>query len=357
MLNLKRGIVEKIIYTRGNCIELMVNIDGALEKAIAYKSFISDIEENTEVILNTTAVDLKLGTGGYHFVLAILNNSNKQSSGYGHIMKLRYTPIQIKVNSAEEQESIYHDIFNNFISLNNMPVLIGGLHSMLSPLSVVLKGLNSDLNIGYIMTDGGALPIDFSKTVYELKKKGAIKGTITIGNAFGGDLECINIYNGLIAAKEILKCDICIVVMGPGITGTGTKYGFTGTEQGNIIDAVNDLGGIPICVPRISFRDKRERHYGISHHTITILKNISKTKSYIGIPKFQNEKEAYIKKQIATHSIDRKHDVLFVEFNDIMDILKKSDVKMKTMGRTLEDDIDYFVTVGVNAKIAKYFIS
>lgn len=357
MLNFKKGIVEKVISYKGNCIELMVNIDGELEKAIAYKYFINDIKEKTEVILNTTAIDLKLGTGGYHFVLAIPNNSNKNSRGYGHIMKLRYTPIQIKVNSAEEQQSMYHDVFNNFISLNDMPVLIGGLHSMLAPLSVVLKGLNSDLNIGYIMTDGGALPIDFSKTVYELKKNGSIKGTITIGNAFGGDLECINIYNGLIAAKEIMKCDICIVVMGPGITGTGTKYGFTGTEQGNIIDAVNDLGGIPICVPRISFKDKRERHYGISHHTITVLKSIAKTKSYIGIPKFQNEKEAYIKKQITAHSIDKKHDVLFVEFNDIIDLLKKSNVRMKTMGRALEDDIEYFVTVGVNAKIAIYFIS
>lgn len=357
MLNLKNGIVEKIIAIRGNFVEVLVNIDGNLEKAIAYMSLANDIKEGNKVVLNTTAVDLKLGSGGFHFVLAVLSNSNKQSNGYGHIMKLRYTPIQVKVNSAEEQKSIYHDIFNSFSTLNNMPVLIGGLHSMLAPLSVVLKGLNSNLNIGYIMTDGGALPIDFSETVYNLKKKGIIKGTITIGNAFGGDHECINIYNGLIAAKEILKCDVCIVAMGPGIVGTGTKYGFTGIEQGNIIDAVNDLGGVPICIPRISFRDKRERHYGISHHTITVLNDISKTKAYVAVPKFQNEREAYVKKQIETNGIDKKHDVLFVEFSDIINILKKSDINMKTMGRTLEDDTDYFVTAGVNAKVATYFIS
>ena len=47
-----------------------------------------------------------------------------------------------------------------------------------------------------------------------------------------------------------------MVAMGPGIVGTGTNYGFTGIEQGTIIDAVNTLGGIPIAIPRISFADK-----------------------------------------------------------------------------------------------------
>lgn len=356
MLNLKTGMVEKVIDVRGNAIELIVSVDNKSEKAIAYKRLIEDIHEGSEVILNTTAKDLKLGTGGYHFVLANPQNTIKRSKEHGHIMKLRYTPIQIKVNSAEEQESRYHDIFNKFTSLKKMPVLIGGLHSILAPLTVVLKGLNSNLRIGYIMTDGGALPIDFSKTVHNLKEKGYLDGTITIGHAFGGDLECINIYNGLIAAKEILKCDICIVAMGPGIIGTGTKYGFTGTEQGNIIDAVTDLKGIPICVPRISFMDKRERHFGISHHTITVLSKISKTRSYIGIPKFSSDKVSIIKTQIVKHNIDKKHDVVFSEFNDIIEILKKTDIKMSTMGRSLEDDIDYFLTVAVNGKIAESFI-
>ncbi|MCT4565232.1 MAG: DUF3866 family protein [Maledivibacter sp.] len=356
MLNLKTGIVEKIINVRGNAIELMVNVDNRSEKAIAYKGLIYDIYEGSKVILNTTAKDLKLGTGGYHFVLANPQNTIKESKEHGHIMKLRYTPIQIKVNSAEEQNSRYHHVFNEFTSLERMPVLIGGLHSILTPIAVVLKALKSNIKIVYIMTDGGALPIDFSKNVYHLKEKGYIDGTITIGHAFGGDIECINIYNGLIAAKDILKCDICIVSMGPGIIGTGTKYGFTGTEQGSIIDAVTDLGGIPICVPRISFMDKRKRHYGISHHTITVLSKISKTRACIGIPKLMGEKDSIIKRQLSKYNIDKKHDVVFSEINDIIEILKKTDIKMSTMGRYLEDDMDYFLTVGVNGKIAESFV-
>ena len=35
--------------------------------------------------------------------------------------------------------------------------------------------------------------------------------------------------------------------MGPGIVGSGTKYGFTGIEQGYIIDVINNLGGFSNC--------------------------------------------------------------------------------------------------------------
>ena len=55
------------------------------------------------------------------------------------------------------------------------------------------------------MTDGAALPIYLSKNVDTLKKKGLIDNTITIGSAFGGEYECINIHTALITAKEVLN--------------------------------------------------------------------------------------------------------------------------------------------------------
>ena len=49
-------------------------------------------------------------------------------------MKLRYTPFQVKVDSVEEQESDYHRYNRRtFETLDNMPVVVGTLHSMLTP--------------------------------------------------------------------------------------------------------------------------------------------------------------------------------------------------------------------------------
>lgn len=352
MLNIKAGIIKEIIDKRNNVIEVIVDINNKSERAIAYKMFLNDIKKGDKVILNTTAKDLNLGTGGYHFVIANMNDIDKSSDSIGHIMKLRYTPLQIKVDSCEEQNSIYHDVFNHFKSLDNMPIIICGLHSMVAPISVVLKEYIDNIKISYIMTDGGALPIDFSKSVDILKNNKYIDKTITVGHAFGGDIECVNIYNALIAAKDINKSDIAIIAIGPGIVGTGTKFGFSGIEQGNIIDAINDLGGQPIYVPRISFKDDRKRHFGLSHHSVTVLSIVSKTKSKIGIPIFEEEKQTMIRKQIEYSNINKKHDIFFLEYNDIIDILKESYVPMSTMGRDLKDDWDFFLTVGVNAKLA-----
>ena len=54
--------------------------------------------------LNTTAVDLGLGTGGWHVVHWNLARGRLvPSPGPGHIMKLRYTSLQVDTGGAEEQ--------------------------------------------------------------------------------------------------------------------------------------------------------------------------------------------------------------------------------------------------------------
>lgn len=310
------------------------------------------------VIVNTTAVELSLGTGGYHFVMFNYRNQFNNIDDKGHIMKLRYTPMQIKCLAAEEEDSQYHDIFNNFNSLDNHICIIGTLHSMLAPIASTIKWMDNNIKINYIMTDGGCLPIYFSDTVRMLKDKGIINKTITIGHAFGGDLECVNIYTGLIAAKEVLKGDVTIITMGPGIVGTGTRYGFSGIEQGYIIDAVNNLGGNPIIVPRISFRDTRKRHMGISHHTRTVLSKICNTTGKVVIPLISNEKQYIIEEQIKKYNIDKKYEIIYENGDHIVEAMKYYNLRTTTMGRNFNEDKEYFLTLGavgtyVNKKLLR----
>ncbi|MGL5694464.1 MAG: DUF3866 family protein, partial [Peptostreptococcaceae bacterium] len=298
MISKKIGIVEEIVDSSDNLDDIRVNIDGNIQRAYNYPKISGKIKLGDEVILNTTAVELSLGTGGYHFVISNLNNIESSFTPGGHIMKLRYTPLQVKVDSVEEQESNYHKKIDEFKSLENMPVVVGTLHSMLTPFVASYKKNNPNKKLVYIMTDGAALPIYLSKNVENLKNKKLIDASITIGNAFGGDYECINIYTALITAKEILNADAVFISMGPGIAGTGTKYGFTGIEQGPILDAVKKLGGNPIAIPRVSFADQRDRHKGISHHSITVLSDIVNVGVNIPITIYDNECMNTIKKQI-----------------------------------------------------------
>lgn len=346
MVSFKEGLVTKVIERNEDVIWLEVEIDGQKSKGVNYTSLTGDIEVGDKVMLNTTAVDLSLGTGGQHFVIHNERNKSRDLEGKGHIMKLRYTPMQTSCLAAEEQDSPHHEDINAFTSLDGKVFIVGTLHSMLAPIAATIKHLRPDLKVNYIMTDSGALPIQFSKTVKYLKDKEIIDNTITVGNSFGGDFECINVYTGMITAKEVLDSDITIITMGPGIVGSGTKYGFSGIEQGYIVDAINTLGGTSIVVPRISFRDKRNRHTGMSHHSITVLDEIIKTKTNVILPKLEKEREEFIKAQICDAHIDEKHDITYEDGSCIKEALDHYNLKITTMGRGIEEDTEFFTTLG-----------
>ncbi|WP_270647924.1 DUF3866 family protein [Paeniclostridium hominis] len=342
MISKKIGLVESIISKSENLEEITVNVNGDIAKAYNYPKMTGSVDIGNEVVLNTTAVELSLGTGGYHFVILNLNKLESNMTPGGHIMKLRYTPMQVKVDSVEEQDSKLHDKINEFKSLENLPVVVGTLHSMLTPFAASYKRHNPNKKLVYIMTDGASLPIYLSKNVENLKNKKLIDDTITIGNAFGGDYECINIYSALITAKEVLNADAVFVSMGPGIAGTGTKYGFTGIEQGPILDAVKKLGGNPIAIPRISFADKRDRHVGISHHSITVLSEIVNVNVNIPIGIEDKDKLEYVNKQIEKNNLQEKHNIVYIKPGNTFDDLSYYGLKVKSMGRNYEQDIEFF---------------
>ncbi|WP_280140099.1 DUF3866 family protein [Proteiniborus ethanoligenes] len=328
-----------------------------MSKAVNYNNITGSANIGDKVVLNTTALELKLGTGGYHFV--IYNSSNiikNMPNDPGHIMKLRYTPFQLKVLSAEEQESPYHEAFKSFKSLESSLYIVGTLHSMLAPIIASLKYIEPNLKITYIMTDAGALPLSFSQTVKKLKELKLLDTTITVGHAFGGDIECVNIYTGIIAAKLVAKSDITIITMGPGIVGTGTQYGFSGIEQASIIDAVNKLGGISIAIPRISFSDTRDRHKGISHHTLTILENIACTRTNVVFPILKKEYEKLISLQLEKSNINKKHNIIYENGSEVLNALNYFSLNVKTMGRSYHDDEAFFLTMGAVAKAGIKFL-
>ncbi len=294
------------------------------------------------VQVNTTAVDLNLGTGGNHFIVA---NLNRKEETYiekpGHIMKLRYTPLQFKVNSIEEE---YFDILNSCNNLKGQPVIVLELHSMLLPAAVIIKNKIPKASIVYIMTDGGSLPIALSKQVDYLKKHKIIDHTITSGHSFGGDLEAVNIYTALLGAKYVLDADFIIVAMGPGVLGTGTQYGFTGIEVGENINKVNLLKGFPITCPRISFKDPRTRHRGISHHSITNFKEVAITSANIALPEIQGEGMQEIISQLKKNGLPGIHNFKWHNTEEAVNLLKEFPFKIQSMGRSIEEDPIFFAS-------------
>jgi len=347
MIEIRHGVIKDVLFARPGITAYTVIVKDQEQKCLVYHDLVGDTAVGDEVLLNTTAVSLGLGTGGYHYVLVNLSSPERNLVSSGHIMKMRYSPLQIKVLSVEEQDSPYHQILKEADSLEKTPVLVGSLHSMLAPLCLYLN--HRQLKVAYVMTDGAALPLVFSQTVDWLKKHHLLAGTVTVGHAFGGDLEAVNVYSGLLAAYQVYKPDVIIVSMGPGIVGTGTKWGFTGLEQGEILNAVDVLRGIPIAIPRISFADPRKRHQGISHHTLTVLERVCKIRAIVPLPLLELDKNKHIQQQLRELDLLKSHDFCMENGADILPLVQNCELKITTMGRGPESDPEFFTTLGAAA--------
>ena len=102
MIHIRRGIVRRVTAIRPGAQELEVEIDGGVAAAIAYPALGGEVLPGDTVLLNTTALDLELGTGGMHVVIAIEGRDLAAEPVPGHVMKARYTPVQTAVASVEE---------------------------------------------------------------------------------------------------------------------------------------------------------------------------------------------------------------------------------------------------------------
>jgi len=344
VIALEEGRVSKVIREVDGLQELLVVVaDEGERKAVNYPELTGQVLVDDLVRLNTTAVRLGLGSGGFHLVSAILGRSVAQSlSGNGHIIKLRYTPSQLRVLSVEEEASPHHATMAAANDITGMVVLAATLHSQLAPLACLLGAQR--IKTAYIMTDGAALPLAFSNTVRQLKGHNLLAGTITIGHAFGGDLEAVNIYSGLLAARHVLKAEAVIVAMGPGIVGTGTRWGFSGIEQGQVINATATLGGIPVIVPRISFADQRERHRGISHHTLTVLEKVCQVPSLLPLPRLEQAQKEILKEQLS-HVITKQHQLVWLDGAAVFNAVP-ADIQFTTMGRSATKEQEFFLACG-----------
>ncbi|MCX7969613.1 MAG: DUF3866 family protein [Armatimonadetes bacterium] len=338
------GYVKSVLRGNEQVQEIEVATEeGELAKAICYPELTGSVREGDTVVLNVVAVELGLGTGGYHFVVANLTHPECDANQTGHIMKLRYTPMQLNVLAAEEEGSPLRSLILQTSSLNNLPVILCPLHSFIAPAAAGVKVVKPKAKVAYIMTDSAALPLAFSKLVPLLKSAELIDVTITCGQAFGGDIECVNAYTALLCAKAI-ESDVAIVASGPGHLGTASPLGFSGVEMGWLIDAVNDLGGRAIFAPRISFADPRVRHRGISHHTITVLTRLCHTKATVVFPFLKDEKaEMVLKEQLKHSQIAEKHNVVWWDGSKAIEFLNKVGIQLESMGRKYEDDPALFL--------------
>ena len=84
----------------------MVTVDGASVRALAYPKLVGSPRVGDRVLLNVTAIEAGLGTGGYALVVAIPDRLPADPDITGHIVKARYTPLQVMTSVAVSSQQL-----------------------------------------------------------------------------------------------------------------------------------------------------------------------------------------------------------------------------------------------------------
>ncbi|GAA1985564.1 DUF3866 family protein [Isoptericola halotolerans] len=338
-------------------------------RALAYTALVGDPEVGDLLALNVSALARGLGTGGYALVVAPADPRAvppDPPAGPGHLVKARYTPLQALVLGVDEQESDHHGVLQDADDLAGLPVVVADLHSAVPAIVAGARYAAESAGaapprVAYVMTDGGALPAAFSRTVAALRESGWLASTITVGQAFGGDHEAVSVHSGLLAAHHVVGADLVVVAQGPGNLGTGTRWGFSGVTAGEVVNAAATLGGRAVASLRVSGADRRDRHLGVSHHSLTAYGRVALAAADVVVPRPDPELQAHPAWGAGlTQRIHDQADTLSARHRlveraatvQLLDVLHRCPVRLSTMGRGLDADPAAFVTAAVSGQHA-----
>ena len=348
MPTFRRGEVLRILEARPGLQRVEVALADGPARAYVLTGLTGEVAPGERVILNTTAVELGLGTGGWHVVHWSLDRDEFVAPGPGHIMKLRYTSLQADTGSAEE----FHPGLADAQDLDGMPVVHVPLHSQVPAAVLGVRSVRPDARIAYVMTDGASLPLALSDLVAAMSERSLIDATVTAGHAFGGDLEAVSAPAALLATRIAARADVAIVAMGPGIVGTGSRFGHTGVEAPTWLGAAADLGGDPIAALRVSFADPRERHRGLSHHSATALGRLGTARATVVVPAVGGDEEARILAATARAGIAARHEVVTAPAPDVLGAFASHGLSVGSMGRPASADPVLFLAAGAAGALA-----
>ncbi len=308
MIHIRRGVVRAVTAERPGAQELEVEVGGSSAPAISYPDLCGEVRPGDPVLLNTTALDLGLGTGGVHLVIAVEGRESAGEAPLGHVMKARYTPLQTAVASVEETHA---DLLEASEGLAQTPVVCAPLHSMLAPIAAGAKRA-ADARVVYVMTDGAALAGGFSRLVEQMRATDLLDAWITCGQAFGGELEAVTVWTGLLAAKELLDAEIIVVADGPGNLGTETTWGVSALASGHALMASATLHPV--------LQDEAQR--------------------------------SAVWNALRSRQLEERHHLVEVDGAPAVEELRARAVDVRTMGRGIEDDPAFFLAAGAAGVLA-----
>jgi len=114
------------------------------------------------------------------------------------------------------------------------------------------------------------------------------------------------------------------------------------------------LGGRPVASLRVSEADRRDRHRGISHHSMTAYGRVALARADVVVPDLPGAFGARIAAQ--AQPLATRHSLVRVPVDGLYEAMRNCPVRLSTMGRGLDEDPAYFLAAAAAGRHAASLI-
>ena len=108
-------------------------------------------------------------------------------------------------------------------------------------------------------------------------------------------------------------------------------------------------------MPRISFTDRRSRHNGLSHHTVTVLQKVARAATLVAMPRLPEDQRLAVEECLEIAGTNERHEAVYIDAEKGLQALIDSGMSVQTMGRSLDEERPFFLAAAATGLLASQF--
>jgi hypothetical protein len=107
-----------------------------------------------------------------------------------------------------------------------------------------------------------------------------------------------------------------------------------------------------VAALRVSFAEGRARHRGVSHHSVTILRDVCKVDVNVAVPVLEDPQRDIVWDALRAARLEERHQLVEVDGRAALDELDRVGLSVTSMGRSADDDPAFFLAAGAAGVLA-----
>ena len=303
--------VLRLLEERPGLQRVEVDLGDGPERAYVLTQLTGTVGAGDRVVVNTTAVELGLGTGGWHVVHWNLARDELERAG---ARPHHQGPVHEPPGRRRQHRGAPRRSWPRSSRSTGMPVVAAALHSQLPAVAVAVKERAPDARVAYVMTDGAGLAARALRPGRRPSRRASWSTPPSrAGTRSAATSRRCRSSRALAVARHVARADVAVVAMGPGHRRHQHPARLQRAwRSGRSSTPRSRSAGVPIAVPAGVVRGPAGAPPGLSHHSATALRLACRERVRVAGPVLGGDEEERLRAELVAAGIDRRHDLVEV---------------------------------------------